>query len=64
MYAILQTFAASNIGLLVFGVLTAVPVSSKDFGYPWLAVMRMAVGFMHGGSIHVYVTNKHACVDW
>ena len=32
------------------------PVSqSKDVGYPWLVVMRTAVGLTAGASIHLYV---------
>ena len=42
-----------DIMLLVFGVLSAVPVSAGDVkipGYPWLLFCRFGVGFGAGGT--------------
>ena len=38
--------------ILVFGVLSAIPVSADDSkvpGYPWLLICRFGVGFGAGG---------------
>ena len=45
-----------DIGILIFGVLSALKVSSDDGrlpGYPWLLICRFGVGFCAGGTTQV-----------
>ena len=58
-YLIVQGLFFVNVVILVFGVLSAIPVSSDESakfpGYPWLMVCRCGVGFGAGGATQVYV---------
>ena len=53
-YSITQGLFIVNVIILVFGVLSAIPVSSDDSaklpGYPWLLICRCGVGFGAGGT--------------
>ena len=47
-----------DIVILVFGVLSAVPLTPGDVkipGYPWLLLCRFGVGFGAGGTSQAYV---------